>query len=71
MDDHNIDEGVKATPILKHNCEEHALAQQIDQTLPRRKLPNIMWLVCNIENAPLGVHSIQKIYTFDLLNRAS
>lgn len=34
MDDHNIAEDVKVTPILKHNYEEHALAQQTGQILP-------------------------------------
>jgi hypothetical protein len=34
MDDHNIGEDVKATPIWKHNYEEPVLAQQIDQISP-------------------------------------
>lgn len=34
MDDRNIGEGVKVTPIWKHNYEEPVLAQQIDQTSP-------------------------------------
>jgi len=34
MDDRNIAEDVKVTPILKRNYEEHVLAQRTDQTLP-------------------------------------
>lgn len=34
MDDHNIDEDVKAVPKLKHSYEGPSLALQIDQTSP-------------------------------------
>lgn len=34
MDGHNIAEGAKATPKLKHNCARPFLAPQIDQILP-------------------------------------
>ena len=34
MDDHNIGEDVKVTPIWKHSYEEPVLAQQIDRTSP-------------------------------------
>jgi hypothetical protein len=34
MDDHNIGEDVKVTPIWKHNYEEPVIAQQIDQIWP-------------------------------------
>jgi hypothetical protein len=34
MDGHNIAEDVKVALVLKHNDEEHVLAQQTYQTLP-------------------------------------
>jgi hypothetical protein len=34
MDGHNIAEDVKVALVLKHNYEEHVLAQQTYQTLP-------------------------------------
>ena len=36
MDDHNIGEDVRVTPIWKHSYEEPVLARQIDRTSPNR-----------------------------------
>lgn len=47
MDDHNIGEDVKATPIWKHNCAELVLVRQTDWTAPARKRKLLSCLLCH------------------------